>query len=53
MGSPGMGGWEQTTGILRLTSLATKTINAYTIIFNVTNQNIDQQSPPVSVSFMV
>ncbi len=29
-----VGGWEEKTGILRLTSLGTKTINAYTIIFN-------------------
>jgi hypothetical protein len=41
MGSPVMGGWEQTFFDL---AWKKKTINVYTITFNVTNQNIDHHS---------
>ncbi len=39
--------------VLLINTWNQKTINADTITLNVTNQNIDQQSPPVIVSFMV
>ena len=41
------GSWLQEPGNLTLTSLGIKRRDTHTIVFNITNQNIDQESPLV------
>ena len=41
------GSWLQEPGNLTLTSLGTRKRDMHTIVFNITNQNIDQESPLV------
>jgi len=39
--------WKQEPGNLTLTSLGTKSRDTHTIVFNITNQNKDQESPTI------
>ena len=42
--------WQQEPGNLTLTSLGTKRRETHTIVFNITNQNKDQESPSISTT---
>ena len=41
--------WHRLSGNLTLTSIGTKQRDVHKIVFNVTNDDIDQNSPPVSI----